>query len=167
MSADYWLGVLTIPAAAVVCVVAVAAYFRTLAALERVGFTFEVKVRRDTEGISDYTLRHDIWWERPFGPVFIGGWYREPPTYGQPTRRRQRNIGDDGPYVFKSCAHCNALIKVSSVIESADYYGEGYTIDDFQQWEPNTIQEARWRAQYRRKWKRRDAALYPIPGASQ
>jgi hypothetical protein len=77
---------------------------------------------------------------------------------------RQRNIGDDGPYVFKACAHCDALVKVSTVTEEANYWGEGYTADDFVEWRPSTMPEARWRAQYRRKWRRRDGALYPIPG---
>lgn len=78
---------------------------------------------------------------------------------------RQRNIGDDGPYVFKACAHCHALAKVSTVIDNALDYSEGYTADDFVEWEPTTILEARWRAQYRRKWRRRDGELYPIPTA--
>jgi hypothetical protein len=78
---------------------------------------------------------------------------------------RQRNIGDDGPYVFKSCAHCDALTRVSSVTEDANFYGEGYTADDFFEWHPSTLHEARWRAQYRRKWRRRDGDLYPVPTA--
>lgn len=76
---------------------------------------------------------------------------------------RQRNIGDDGPYVFKACAHCHALTRVSNILDAVDYYGEGYIEDDFQEWEPGTVQEARWKVQYNRKWQRRDGALYPIP----
>jgi hypothetical protein len=78
---------------------------------------------------------------------------------------RQRNIGDDGPYVFKACAHCHAY--VLNVIHALDYYGEGYTHEDLWEYEPATVLEARWRAQYRRKWRRRDGDLYPIPAPGE
>ena len=45
----------------------------------------------------------------------------------------------------------------------ADFYGEGYNTDDFCEWEPSTVWEARLRAQWRRHWRRRDGDLYPIP----
>ncbi len=80
---------------------------------------------------------------------------------------RQRNIGDDGPYVFKACAHCEELRKVSTVTENADYFGEGYTADDYWEWEPSTVWEARLRAQFRRKWRRRDGSLFPLPVAPE
>jgi len=80
---------------------------------------------------------------------------------------RQRNIGDDGPYVFKACAHCHALTVVTTATESANYYGEGYTADDLLEWEPGTVWEARLRAQYRRKWRRLDGCLYPVPAAPE
>jgi hypothetical protein len=76
---------------------------------------------------------------------------------------RQRNIGDDGPYASKACAHCDALATLSTVAEWAWWNSDGYTMDDFIEWEPTTVREARWRAQYRRKWRRRDGALYPVP----
>jgi hypothetical protein len=75
---------------------------------------------------------------------------------------RQRNIGDDGPYVFKACAHCHAYVQ--QIINALDYYGEGYTAEDLIEYEPGSITEARWRAQYRRKWRRRDGGLYSTPG---
>lgn len=88
MSADYWLGILTLPALALAALLAFVAYVRGTAALAaRWGISFELKLHRDVEGISDYMLRHDIWWERSWGPVFVGGWYREPPVYEGPTHR--------------------------------------------------------------------------------
>lgn len=75
---------------------------------------------------------------------------------------RQRNVGDDGPYVFKACAHCHAYVKLAGI---ADWCDDGYTADDVWEYEPGDMTEARWRAQHRRKWMRRDGALYPIPEA--
>lgn len=102
MSADYWLGVVTIPALALAAVLAFVAYVWTLESLDaRLGISFSVRWRRVAERVSDYTLRHDIWWERSFGPIFIGGWYREPPRYMDASRRLfNRWIGlgrADGP----------------------------------------------------------------------
>lgn len=76
----YWLGVLTTPALALALFLAFAAYVRALMVLDGWGFAFEIKWKRPierAERISEYTLRHDIWWERSFGPVFVGGWYFE------------------------------------------------------------------------------------------
>jgi hypothetical protein len=73
---------------------------------------------------------------------------------------RQRNIGDDGPYVFKACAHCDAYVRLADI---ASYCDDGYTADDVCEYEPVDVTSARWRAQYRRKWRRRDGALYPVP----
>lgn len=76
---------------------------------------------------------------------------------------RQRNIGDNGPCVFKSCAHCEALVTLTTATEDADYWGEGYTTDDIWEWQPGNIWEARLRAQWRRRWRRRDGSLYDVP----
>lgn len=73
----YWLGVLTTPTIVAALWLLTDSWFRAVAALKHFGFTFEAKWTRDVEGISDYTLRHDIWWERSFGPFFAGGWYHE------------------------------------------------------------------------------------------
>lgn len=76
---------------------------------------------------------------------------------------RQRNIGDDGPYVFKACAHCDAYVRLAGIANWAD---DGYAADDVWEYPPANIREARWRAMYRRKWRRRDGGLYPIPDAA-
>jgi hypothetical protein len=46
---------------------------------------------------------------------------------------RQRNIGDDGPYVFKACAHCHAYVRLADI---AGYCDDGYTADDVWEYEP-------------------------------
>lgn len=76
---------------------------------------------------------------------------------------RQRSVGDDGPYVFKDCAHCEALVKILN--DEGDWYDtwEGYTEYDVAEFELTTVQTARLKVMWRRKWTRRDGALYPVP----
>lgn len=74
---DYWLGLMTTPAIFAATSLLVAAYFRAQDALAKRGITWAARWKRDIGSVSDYILRHDIWWERSFGPVFVGGWYRE------------------------------------------------------------------------------------------
>ena len=76
--------------------------------------------------------------------------------------QRQRSIGDDGPYTFTACAHCDALATLIDVWGRCDQDG-GYTAEDIAETEPQSIEEARWLVQWRRKWRRRDGALYEIP----
>lgn len=80
------------------------------------------------------------------------------------TYHRARIVGDDGPYVFKKCAHCSATLRLY-FDEIVWEPSEGYCDEDFHNWEPSTIHGARLRAQYRRKWRRRDGTLYPVPTA--
>jgi hypothetical protein len=87
VSSDYWLGVATLPTIIVVLLGLLVTRARLADALERRGVTFEAKVR-DTSKIDEYTLRNNIWWERSFGPVFVGGWYREPPQYRATPKER-------------------------------------------------------------------------------
>jgi hypothetical protein len=101
MSSDYWLGLATIPAAAASLALIVRLLFAAGNFLAKRGITFGAKWHRNIDGISEYTLRRDIWWERSFGPIFIGGWYHKQLIYGQPTRARfNRWVGvgrPDGP----------------------------------------------------------------------
>lgn len=74
----YWLGVLTIPVAAATLFLLFIGWVRTIDFLDSTfGLSFEVRLSRSMENVSDYTLRHDIWWERSWGPFFTGGWYHE------------------------------------------------------------------------------------------
>lgn len=84
----------------------------------------------------------------------------------QPGERynRQRLIGDDGPYVFKDCAHCEATVKILNEIEGDWYDSEfGYSTYDLAELEPSTIQAARLKIMWKRQWRRRDRDLYPVP----
>lgn len=94
----YWLGVLTTPAVLLAVFGLFVAWLRVANAFVRRGITFQAKWRRGTDRISEYTLRHDIWWERSFIAVFTGGWYREQPIYGASSRARlNRWIGVGRP----------------------------------------------------------------------
>lgn len=63
------------------------------------GWTVEFKFGRNYEGISDYTLRNNIWFEKQHGPIFTGHWYREDHRYRDgksfviPTATRWLGIG--------------------------------------------------------------------------
>ena len=84
----FWLGFWTFPVLLSLFYLLLVTAFRMFAALSRWGITFEAKGHRNLRGVSDYLIRHDIWWERSFGPVFAGGWYHEMPRYREPGRAR-------------------------------------------------------------------------------
>ena len=84
----YWLGLLT-PVLALACGYAsLWVGCRVVWWAEARGWSIDLRLKRDLDGASDYTLRHDIWWERSFGPIFVGGWYREESTYEAPSKVR-------------------------------------------------------------------------------
>jgi hypothetical protein len=75
------------------------------------------------------------------------------------TYRRGVGLDDGRAWTFKECAHCRAVMDLCDPA-----WGEyEYDADVLYEWEPQDIREARWRAQHRRKWMRRDGSLYPIP----
>lgn len=81
----YLLGLITIPAFVGLARLTFWTWFTVEDWMKRRhGITFSAKTGRNVAGIDDYTLRTNIWWERQFGPIFIGGWYREAPRYEAP-----------------------------------------------------------------------------------
>lgn len=87
---------------------------------------------------------------------------------GEPYRCT-RIIGDDGPYTYKECAHCTALIgsacppSLRDPLDDAMYHGEGYCDEDILQWEPETQAERTLKHQFERRWTDLDGTLYPVP----
>jgi ribosomal protein L24E len=75
---------------------------------------------------------------------------------------RQRAIGDDGPYVWKECAHCSAMVDLLD-IDWHDYQDEGWGPDAMFEYDPDTVKVMRLKALWRKRWTRRDGSLYPIP----
>lgn len=73
---NYLLGLFTIPAV----VLAFVTYVRVVHALAKFflkhGYFVEWHGNRAPEEISDYTLSHDIWFERSRGPIYTGHWCR-------------------------------------------------------------------------------------------
>lgn len=100
---NYLLGVLTTPLAALILFGLFAAWIRLAVALEHRGLTVEARLRRGPI-VSNHTLTNDIWWERSWGPVFAGGWYRELEVWGAGRDRRiNRWVGvghPDGPCII-------------------------------------------------------------------
>jgi hypothetical protein len=77
---------------------------------------------------------------------------------------RHRMVGDDGPYVWKECAHCRALMKVYGSEIVWDWY-EGWGDEDVREWEPSTAEGREAQAHWRARWRGPDGALYPVPVA--
>lgn len=78
-----------------------------------------------------------------------------------PGENYRRGAGMDGStaWTFIECAHCSAFVRVAYRRYGDDCYDETL-LSDFP---PETISEARVVAQYRRKWRRNDGTLYPVP----
>ena len=86
---------------------------------------------------------------------------------GEPYRR-QRNVYYGEAFTYRGCAHCDALVR--ALMETGDDWfddGEGYTRADIAEYQPRSVAIARLLVQWRRKWRRRDGALYPVPGSSE
>lgn len=80
----------------------------------------------------------------------------------EPGEVYRRSAGMDGSsaWTWIECAHCEAFVRVAYRRSwSDDGYDETLLID----FEPHTVAEARVRAQHRRKWRRLDGSLYPVP----
>ena len=63
--------------------------------------------------------------------------------------------------VWKSCTHCEAMIRICDIEEWN--LGDGIDRDHFVDLEVRDIFEARCKVMWHRKWRRKDGTLYPIP----
>jgi len=77
------------------------------------------------------------------------------------TYDRQFIVGDDGPYNWVNCQHCHAMVLLCD-IEGLWGYG-GVSDEDILEWEPRDVQALRWKVLWRKKWRRADGTLYPVP----
>jgi len=73
---------------------------------------------------------------------------------------RQANIGDDGFYDWINCQQCDVFLSLD-VSDYWDGYGVGF--ETVQDWEPDSVWELRLKALWRKKWRRKDGSLYPVP----
>lgn len=64
------------------------------------------------------------------------------------------------PYTWINCLHCEAWVRLAG-IESWD--GEGITDECLIEYEPVEMWDLRLKALYRKKWRRADGSLYPVP----
>lgn len=93
MSTDYWLGFVTLPLLVALLTVVLRLERRASEALGRRGFSIDAKARRRVNEVSNYVFRRNIWWERRYGPVFVGHWYRD-----EVTPQVNRWVGFGSPY---------------------------------------------------------------------
>jgi hypothetical protein len=77
------------------------------------------------------------------------------------TYRRTGQIFDGRKYAWKGCQHCEAFVSTCDLYEWAGDFGLGP--DDIDQYEPGDIFGARCLVMWRRKWRRKDGTLYPVP----
>jgi len=76
------------------------------------------------------------------------------------TYTRQANLGDDGFYAWVNCQQCDVFLR----LDVSDYW-DGYGVGDetVLEWEPCSIRELRLKVLWRKKWRRKDGSLYPVP----
>jgi hypothetical protein len=78
------------------------------------------------------------------------------------TYRRTGGVFDGRMYTWKECAHCEAMAVVCDLWGWTN--GDGLSADDFHEWEPADIFDARCKVMWKRKWRRTtDNSLYPVP----
>lgn len=78
------------------------------------------------------------------------------------TYTRTRAVGDDGPYVWKQCSHCTALLLIYGDDIIWDRW-EGYCDEDVRQWEPTGDAEQVLKARWLQHWRDVDGTLVPVP----
>ena len=61
---------------------------------------------------------------------------------------------------WKDCRHCAALI---SMFDLYGIYDEGVGPDEVGEWEPETVAGLRAKVYWRKRWRRPDGTLYPVP----
>lgn len=76
------------------------------------------------------------------------------------TYRRGAGMGDGTAWTWIECGHCNEFVRVAY---RRSWMDDGYDQELLIDFEPNDVAEARIRAQWRRKWRRIDGTLYPLP----
>lgn len=80
----------------------------------------------------------------------------------EPAEKYRRSAGMDGSsaWTWRECAHCEAFARLAY---RRSWHDDGYGPDLFGEFEPMTVAEARVWAQWRRRWRRLDGSLYPVP----
>ena len=82
----------------------------------------------------------------------------------EPGETYRRGAGMDGAtaWTWIECAHCAEFVRVAYRRYGDAGYDETLLID----FQPDNMAEARVRAQHRRKWRRLDGSLYPVPAVT-
>lgn len=78
------------------------------------------------------------------------------------TYDRYRMVGDDGPYVWKQCGHCTALLRLHGDEIIWDRH-EGYYDEDIRSWEPVEEAEKVLQAHWLDGWRDDSGTLHDLP----
>lgn len=81
---------------------------------------------------------------------------------------RQDNIFEDRRYAYKACAHCSAAMERALDLctpwdEGITYESIEATLFDYHE----SVADLRMLVQLRRRWRRSDGTLFPVPAASK
>ena len=68
---------------------------------------------------------------------------------------------EDSIWVWKTCSHCEAMINECDL--HGYTCGDGVDPDTFSEFDAESIFDLRCKVMWRRKWRRKDGTLYPIP----
>jgi hypothetical protein len=79
------------------------------------------------------------------------------------TYRHQRNVDGGTAWTWKCCAHCDAAIHILDLWQGWHCGDEGLTHVDFEEFEPQTVAQARIKVGWRRRWRRKDGTLREVP----
>ena len=79
---------------------------------------------------------------------------------GEVYNRAWNVIDGETPYTWINCAHCLAFVTLCGV---EDWDGNGITDECLIEYEPFTMRGLRLKALHRKKWRRKDGTLYPVP----
>jgi hypothetical protein len=75
------------------------------------------------------------------------------------------NVYDGDFYVWKQCAHCDAMVRILNLHYWAAFPDEGLGPDDVGEFEPETIAQARIFIGWKTGWRRKDGTLREVPVA--
>jgi hypothetical protein len=84
----------------------------------------------------------------------------------EPRENYTRTVSfEDGVSVWKSCDHCEAMIRLCGIEEWN--HGDGLGPDNFSEMEPRDTFEERCLEMWHEGWRRKDGTLYPVPDEVQ
>jgi hypothetical protein len=79
-----------------------------------------------------------------------------------PGETYSRAFNTDGVtgWTWINCLHCEAFVTLAGI---EDWDGDGISVEHILEHEPTAVSDLRLKALHRKKWRRADGTLYPVP----